>query len=196
MPAAIAIGQMSQQELVTRVVHALESNRTGYMLTGSICSSLLGEPRSTHDIDIVVDLHEADVPSLLRHFPGPDFYLDEISVRDAVQHRSMFNLIDSHGDKVDFWLLTDEPFDRSRFARRRDLLLLGERVFVSTAEDLILMKLRWSELSGGSEKQHTDALRVYEVQREKLDMDYLTQWADTLGVGALLRRVMDESEKL
>jgi len=30
------------------------------------------------------------------------------------------------------------------------------------------MKLKWAELSGGSEKQYTDALRVYEVQFEKL----------------------------
>jgi hypothetical protein len=27
----------------------------------------------------------------------------------------------------------------------------------------ILMKLRWAALSGGSERQFTDALRVYEV---------------------------------
>jgi hypothetical protein len=33
---------------------------------------------------------------------------------------------------------------------------------VSTPEDTILAKLRWANLSGGSEKQFTDALRVYE----------------------------------
>lgn len=187
---------MSQQELVTRVVRALERIGAGYLLTGSICSSLLGEPRSTHDIDIVVDLHEEDIPALLRCFPAPDFYLDDASVREAVLRKSMFNLIDCEGDKVDFWILTDEPFDRSRFSRRQELSVLGERVSISTAEDLILMKLRWSQLSGGSEKQYTDALRVYEVQREQLDMAYLAQWAETLGVDTLLRRVMNESEQL
>lgn len=33
---------------------------------------------------------------------------------------------------------------------------------LSTLEDTILAKLRWANLSGGSEKQFTDALRVYE----------------------------------
>ncbi len=37
----------------------------------------------------------------------------------------------------------------------------------------ILAKLRWAKLSGGSEKQFTDALRVFEVQAGELDLDYL-----------------------
>ena len=31
------------------------------------------------------------------------------------------------------------------------------------------MKPRWAELSGGSEKQFTDALRVYELRYGELD---------------------------
>ena len=40
-------------------------------------------------------------------------------MRDAITARDMFNLIDTRGgDKVDFWLLIEDPFDRARFARR------------------------------------------------------------------------------
>ena len=45
---------MSQQELLKRVVRILDGAKIKYMLTGSVVSSLQGEPRSTHDIDIVV----------------------------------------------------------------------------------------------------------------------------------------------
>lgn len=45
---------MSQQELLKRVLQALEDVRIEYMVTGSVASSLQGEPRSTHDIDLVV----------------------------------------------------------------------------------------------------------------------------------------------
>ena len=96
-------------------------------------------------------------------FPSPEFYLDENSIRKALADRSMFNLIHvKEGDNVDFWMLTDEEFDRSRFSRRREELIFGTRLYVSSPEDTILTKLRWSRLSGGSEKQFIDALRVYE----------------------------------
>lgn len=45
---------MLQPELLIRkVVQILESAGIEYMMTGSIVSSLQGEPWSTHDIDLV-----------------------------------------------------------------------------------------------------------------------------------------------
>ncbi len=41
---------MSQQELLKRVITALKNTSIQYMLTGSLVSSLQGEPRLTHDI--------------------------------------------------------------------------------------------------------------------------------------------------
>lgn len=186
---------MSQQELVRLVIQALTDAGLDYMVTGSLVSSLQGEPRSTHDIDIVVLLTEADAARLTRAFPPPDFYLSEQAVLAAVRQRSMFNLLHlPSGEKADFWLLTDEPFDRSRFARKRAEDLLGLQVNVSAPEDTILAKLRWAELSGGSEKQFTDALHVYELQRAQMDLAYVNHWAGQLGVEALWKRLQSEAE--
>lgn len=186
---------MSQQELLRKVVQALEGAGIPYMVSGSIASSLQGEPRSTHDVDLVVAIEKENVKDLLKAFPSPDFYLDEKSIHDAIQQGSMFNMIDSNqGDKVDFWLLTDQPFDRSRFPRRYAEDVLGMRVMVSSPEDTILAKLRWAKLSGGSEKQFTDALRVYEVQFGKLDLGYLRDWAKCLGVLRMLERLEREAQ--
>lgn len=65
---------------------------------------------------------------------------------------------------------------------------------VSTPEDTILAKLRWVKLSGGSEKQFTDALRVYEVQYGKLNIDYLKHWVKGLDVESLWKRLVNEAE--
>ncbi len=43
---------MSQQELLIRAVQALTAAGINYMLTGSLASSLQGEPRLSHDIDL------------------------------------------------------------------------------------------------------------------------------------------------
>jgi hypothetical protein len=182
------------------VVHQLDAMGIEYMISGSIASSLQGEPRASHDIDIVVAVRApaAEVAAQLKvAFPEPDFYLDDEAVREAIVARSMFNLLDAReGGKVDFWLLTDEDFDRARFDRRYVEVFEGQRLFVSRPEDTILMKLRWAAMLGGSEKQFTDALRVWEVQHGRLDEEYLDRWARALQVADALGRLRQEARPL
>jgi hypothetical protein len=92
--------------------------------------------------------------------------------------------------------LTDQPFDRSRFARKYIEEILGSRIIVSSPEDTILVKLNWAKLSGGSEKQFTDALLVFEVQFGRLDLKYLSRWAKELGIEQLLEKLEGEAQKL
>lgn len=187
---------MSQQELLIGVAACLDKLRIRYMLTGSIASSLYGEPRLTHDIDMVVQVTAQEAVQLAAVFPPPRYYLDDRqSIQDMIDHASMFNLIDTRtGDKVDFWVLTDSPFDQSRFGRRRRVRLFDSTVWVPSPEDVILAKLRWAQLSGGSEKQYLDALRVYEVQHAALDLRYCGTWARALGVAPLWEKLLGEAQ--
>jgi len=161
---------MSQSELLKRVVARLQQAGIEHMLTGSVVSSLQGEPRATHDIDVVIALRGTS---------------------------ELFNMLDAReGDKVDFWLLSDDDFDRSRFSRRVTEQFEGTSLVVSRPEDTILGKLKWSAMSGGSEKQFTDALRVYEVQHGQLDQGYLDAWAARLDVSVLLDRLRAQAEPI
>ena len=188
---------MPQQALLTRVVEALEAAGIAYMLSGSLASSLQGEPRATHDIDLVIDVPAGSSAMLIAALSAPDLYLDERAVDEAARRRTMFNLVDSSsGDKVDFWLLTEDAYDAARFARRRHVEVMGRDLVVSAPEDTILMKLRWSRESGGSEKQRLDALRVYEVQAGALDHEYLDLWATRLEIADLLAELRAEAEPL
>ena len=188
---------MSQRELLRRVINTLNKASIPYMITGALASSLQGAPRTTHDIDVVVVMGEGDAGRLAEGFQTPDYYLDVGSIIEAIRRKSTFNLVESDtGLKVDFWMLTDEPFDQSRFSRRyvEDLEDLG--VYFSAPEDTILMKLKWASLMGGSEKQYMDALRVYELQYDVLDKEYLEDWARRLEVGGLLKRIKEESSPI
>jgi hypothetical protein len=188
---------MSQQELLKRVVEVLNDLRIEYMISGSLVSSLQGEPRATYDIDIVVSLEPPDAKELLTAFPPPEYHLPEDSIRTALATEGMFNLIAAKtGDKVDFWILTDQPFDRSRFSRKYVEKVMGMEICVSSPEDTILMKLSWAQKSGGSEKHFTDALRVYEVQYGRLDMAYLEEWAERLDIGPLYEKLLEEAEAI
>ncbi len=186
---------MSQQELLKKVVTLLDGNGIDYMVTGSVASSLQGEPRSSHDIDLIIAIRNSDVPLLMKAFTGPEYYLEETSIREAIAHKSMFNLIEAQtGDKVDFWILTNEPFDRSRFTRKRVEEVFGIKIKVSCSEDTILSKLLWAAKSGGSQKQFTDALRVFEVQYKNLDLSYLDQWADNLEIASAWQHLKTAAE--
>jgi hypothetical protein len=187
---------MPQQELLTILLGELNALEIPYMLTGSVVSSMQGEPRASHDIDVIVEMRESDVGRIQSVFPPPRYYLDPEDARDSIRRATMFNLVDAgDGGKVDFWMLSTEPFDASRFARRGREMVLGVPAFVSSPEDTILAKLRWARLSGGSEKQFGDALRVFEVQRPRLDISYLDGWVQALDLTELWRRLLSEAEE-
>jgi hypothetical protein len=174
---------VSQTSLLIEAVRALDSAGVGYMLTGSLASSIQGEPRATHDIDLVIEVDPRVVDALANAFGTDAYYFDDLAARDALGRAGMFNLIDTaSGDKIDFWALTDDPFDQSRFDRRVRTGVFGAEICVSAPEDTVLQKLRWSASVGVSERQLRDAAGVYQVQQGALDEGYLDRWAKVLGL--------------
>jgi hypothetical protein len=72
---------MSQLELLKKTINFLVNSRIEYMLTGSIVSSLQGEPRSTNDIDIIISIKENEINKLLDFYKMPEYYIDEESIK-------------------------------------------------------------------------------------------------------------------
>ena len=154
-----------------------------FMLAGSFASTYHGHPRTTQDIDIVIDpAHEA----LLRFvdsLPADRTYVDRMTAIEAFRHRDMFNVIDLEtGWKVDLILRKERPFSISEFNRREAVEWMGVRLFIATAEDVILSKLEWARLSGGSERQMRDVAGVLEMHNERLAIAYIEKWLDALAV--------------
>jgi hypothetical protein len=182
---------VSQQELLIKVVSELDNLNIPYFITGSIASTIQGEPRATHDIDLVVHINTKQVFELSHIFIMPDYYLDKDAALDALKKNSMFNLINTNtGDKIDFWILTNDAFDQSRFKRRVKTNVFNRNLYVSSPEDTILMKLKWAKLSGGSEKQLNDCKSIYEFQQTSIDFEYLDFWITELDVSDLWERII------
>ncbi len=186
---------MSQLELLKKTVRSLEREDIPYMLTGSLVSSFQGNPRSTHDIDIIISIRMDDIPGIMEIFDPKRFYINRDSVKEAIINNSQFNVLDTEeGNKIDFWILTDSDFDKSRFARRQKIEIFGFKAYLSAPEDTIIQKLIWSKLSGGSKKQYEDALSVYELQYGKLDMEYMELWSKKSGIEDLYGKMMSDAE--
>jgi hypothetical protein len=179
------------------VVRALESLGVDYVIGGSLASSLHGIPRSTQDADLLVDLSPDRIEQLLRAL-GPAFYADEELARSAVDRKAAFNVIHLETMfKVDLFVLGDDPASRSEM-QRRELHHLGDgerdTAFVATAEDTVVQKLIWYRLGNEvSDRQWQDLIGVIQVQWDRLDRDYLQQWATQLGLSGLLDEALADA---
>ena len=104
---------MNERELLVDCLRRLNATGVTYYLTGSMASNYWGIPRTTHDLDFVVQLPPSAVPRILQAFGG-DFYIEEAAVRAAYRPPHQFNAIDTRSAlKVDFWLPKPEAFARN-----------------------------------------------------------------------------------
>ena len=180
---------MNEQELLADCLRRLNRSGVTYYRTGSMASNYWGIPRTTHDLDFVIQLPISAVPRIIEAFSG-DFYIEEAAVRAAYQPPHQFNAIDTRSAlKVDFWLPKPEPFDREILKRRVQAELFGEAARISTAEDVILHKLFWNRISP-SNRQLGDAAGIVAVQAEALDNLYLRHWAQELKLTSELERLL------
>jgi hypothetical protein len=70
-------------DLKAFMVRQIEELQLAYAIGGSMAAMAYSVPRFTRDVDIVVDLPLDRVPDFLARFPRPDFYIDEVAVRQA-----------------------------------------------------------------------------------------------------------------
>ncbi len=178
------------------VANILDTLAIPYLVGGSVASSLLGEPRSTQDIDVVADLHPEKVSPLIQAL-RPRFYVSEEAIQEAIRYQSFFNLIDNESlGKIDIFILKDEPFNQIEFQRRQPRVVRQEpeqSIVLPTPEDIILQKLMWYRMGHGSEKQWRDILGVMKLQGSQLNFDYLNHWAETLRLTDLLAQALEQS---
>lgn len=178
-------------DVLRRVLGELDRGNIDYMVVGSFASSLYGERRDTHDIDIVVALPRDAVAPLAAKLAA-EYYFDQDAALEALDRRDMFNIISFEtGDKVDFWILADDAFRRTQFSRRRLVTAWGIRTWVETPEDTILSKLLWNKISP-SERQINDVRGILEFQKGSLDYDYLHKWAINQGINEQLNKLLEE----
>ena len=172
------------QGLLRRLIGILDEAGVPFMIAGSFASAAHGVPRTTQDIDVVIDPAGLDVlDALVRSMPKELYYVDLDAARDAFRRRSMFNVIDlGSGWKVDLILRKNRDFSREEFSRRTRVSILDVSLFAATAEDTIVAKLEWSVRGGGSERQRRDVAGILATTGDSLDRGYIERWVAALGL--------------
>lgn len=172
-----------------------------YLVSGSVASILYGEPRVTHDIDIVLALTVNDVPGLIASFPIDEFYCPPSEVLRIEVRRRMrghFNLIHHEtGFKADIYLLDEGPLHRWAISQRQCVDLAGGKLWVASPEYVILSKLEYYR-EGGSEKHLRDIRGILQVSGVDVDRGEIERWVARLGLDAqwldVNQRTMGDSD--
>lgn len=192
-------GRIMDAESITlalRMAEIFDAMAVDYLIGVSVASSILGEPRATLDVDMVADLQPSNVRPLVEVMTG-EFFVDENMVTEAIERKSSFNVIHLETmQKVDIFVLSDQPLAQSEMQRRQQLVITQnpERLaWLPSAEDIILQKLSWYRLGGVSDRQWRDVLGVLKVQAERLDFGYFAQWAQMLRLEDLMARSLREA---
>lgn len=184
---------MTPEELLEKIVEILENLKIPYAITGGFAISVWGRPRSTLDIDIIVEMEEKNIKPLAKMIKDFDkeIYVDEDMIRDALLHKSEFNFIHpTDGLKIDFFVLDNNPYNKLKIKRAilQDVFGVTKAYFVSP-EDLILSKLLWSK-DNDSWKQKEDIKTILNNSQIKLDLDYIRNWAKNQGTQEVLEYLL------
>ena len=109
-------------EMLGQTIEVLDAESIRYAITGSVASSVHGEPCVSEDVDIILQAPTTKAAAIARRMP-PRFYCDEDMLVDAARSLSMANLVDNRtGLKVDLSFVPTHGADQSRlplFARTR-----------------------------------------------------------------------------
>lgn len=181
---------MIQEEIFAKVIDNLLGLNIPYMIVGAVACTAYGRPRTTHDLDLVVEIQQETIPELIKSFRA-EFYVSDEGIKNALLHKSMFNIIHiESGTKADFWLLQEDEYDKERFRRRKGIDMFGRSIYMTTPEDAIIKKLIWYKESD-IDKHLDDALGILEIQDKNLDFGYINKWARKLSVEKLWSQIKE-----
>jgi hypothetical protein len=145
------------------------------------------------DVDIVAAI-DSSAAKEFAEILGADWYADADRIRESIAAGRSFNLIYfPKAVKVDVFPVVD-PFGWTELDRAQDMVLplfdTDSTYPVTTAEDILLAKLRWYAAGGQtSERQWRDITGIIAFNRD-MDRPYLEEWARRLGVEELLARAL------
>jgi len=188
---------MPEANLFLMFTQRLNALGVPYMVSGSVAVIIYGEPRLTHDVDLIVVLDREHIARLPEVFPPAEFYCpptEVIEVEAAREQRGHFNIIHQEtGFKADIYLSGQDPLHPWGLARARRLEVEGQVVVVAPPEYVIVRKLEYYR-EGGSEKHLRDIRSMLDTSPDAIDRAHLEQQITTRGLQDAWRQVQQRRD--
>ncbi len=183
---------MLDPELIELFVGPLQSAGIRYFISGSVAAMLYGEPRVTHDMNLVVFLRAPDLGKLPKLFPPPEFYVppsEVLAAEMAWQQHGCFNVI--HADsslKADLFAANRDEFHAWAIRNLKHYSARGMEVSLAPPEYVIVRKLEYFR-EGGSDKHPRDIRGRLNISGDQINQADLQEWIQRRGVKEKWKRV-------
>lgn len=163
------------------VIDVLEALEARYAIWGGIAVVMYGEPRFTHDMDILLEALYLPVKSFVRLLRQSHYHVDEAAVQNALAG-GFFNVIHEYYQaKIDFYV-PHEPELRAMIVERVYLPFDEiRRAAYVTATSVVLAKLR-AYYDSQSTRHLDDIASLIRIQGDDLDQEKITIAAIRLGL--------------
>lgn len=187
---------MLEPDLFLVFLEPLNRARIPYMVTGSVAGIVYGEPRMTHDVDLVVELNASRIGEFVALFPAEDFYHPpEVVIRTEIgrEARGHFNLIHhATGFKADIYPIGRDALHRWAMERRRTVEMGSHHISMAPPEYVIIRKLQYYR-EGRSEKHLRDIRGILETSGSSIDMTELDARVVQLGLSETWKELSEHS---
>ena len=180
-------------ELAAQLHTVFEEANIPYYVTGGVAAIAYGDPRTTRDLDVVIQLPQSNVAQLQAALELAGFY---VAGADDVDSGRMKTLQITHMESIsraDLILADSNTFSRQQFKRRRRYAFPGgTEVYLASPEDVVVSKLHWG-LRSESQKQRRDVLAILKVLQGELDYNYIYRWTDEFGLSVVVHTLTIEA---
>jgi len=167
---------MPEHNLFQIFISRLNSLDIRYVITGAVATIIYGEPRLTHDLDLVIELDPDDVQRFADVFPIDDFYCpppEIIKLEVKRRQRGHFNLVHHDtGFKADIYTSGQDKLHKWALNNKKKVDVEGETFWLAPVEYVILRKLEYYR-EGGSEKHLRDIAGMLALSADKINFKQL-----------------------
>ncbi len=184
---------MLEPDLIELFVGPLQSEGIRYFISGSVAAMLYGEPRVTHDIDLVVFLRATDIAKLPKLYPSPEFYVppaEAIVAEMARKQHGCFSII--HADsslRADFFMANRDELHAWAFRNLKQYSARNMGVSLAPPEYVIVRKLEYFR-EGSSDKHLRDIRGILNISGQQINQADLDEWIQRRGVEAEWRKIV------
>lgn len=169
---------MPEHNLFQIFISRLNTIGIRYMVTGAVTSIVYGEPRLTHDIDLVVELSGEKAEEIVKAFPPDEFYCPPVEIIKLEAGRQLHGhfIIIHHetGFKADIYILGQDKLHHWAMSNLKRIELEGEPVWLAPPEYVILRKLEYYR-ERDSEKHLRDIAGMVKIASDQINFKELNK---------------------
>jgi hypothetical protein len=183
-------------DFVKLVIDALEVVGVDYLIGGAVAAWAWGEPRSTLDLDVVVNIPLESVGLLSQELAKRSMLVPADIILDAIiEDRSDLPINSIHmysGFKADLYPLRPQDELRRSALERRIQIDFGPpigMVYVHSPEDLIVYKVLYFSISQQT-KHLRDIAAILKSMGDEIDYAYIETWVELKGLGPIWQQII------